>query len=93
MLAQVGADEVEDLPLALRQVLDEVHLTLLSQPHSMAAVAMGEHMFGEYRPLRTVSSSVLGRTISNRAPLSFPRPPTIIDGPQAAVAELVDAQG
>jgi hypothetical protein len=54
---------------------------------------MGEHMFGEYRPPRTVSSSVLGRTISNATPLSFPRAPTIIDGPQAAVAELVDAQG
>src|SRR3954453_12837954 len=85
VLAQVTADEVEDLPLALRQVLDEVHLTLLSQPHCMG----GGRCDGRTH-VRRVAPSTDGfkqRSEPNDLLRLSSAPP------RAAVAELVDAQG
>src|SRR5919204_3539268 len=80
VLAQVSADEVEDLLLALREVLDEVHL-----PSSVSRTIGGGRCDG--RTHVRESSAPRGRF--QAAFWAERSAPTIIDAPQAAVAELV----
>src|SRR5215213_5589355 len=92
--AQIAADEVEDLLLALRQVLDEIHLVLLSQPLGAGGAAWGGRTH--------VRESSAGRGRLQAVFWVEPSPPRgsgrsrvrpLSSTTLAPVAELVDAQG
>src|SRR5829696_2875705 len=93
VLLQVAADELEDLTLALAQVLDEVHpnLSLLGGPRRPLTVCR-THVRDSSAPGGQTQglASQPNRTGSRRTPFA---PGLESHVPQAPVAELVDAQG